>query len=273
MSRFQTAARSLRDNGFAMLDPLPPQIVTQVRRRINEWIARGMTDPSRDDLGITALLDDYARTSYGDDDVRGCTDVHECFRSIEDAVVSLVGLGTEFRYSPRETQIALRFPGSRGWAHLDGVVPSLPNTWTIPSAVAVVYLSDVGPDDAPFTVWPGAFTQVQELARRCLAGLPQDRGWQELVGLLRRQLLVEGAEPVTGPAGTVFLAHPALPHCNGRADSADIRYALIRRYYPSSSFEGDALLPWTWTDAMHLLAAGPGELAPMARPSAAVTVA
>ncbi|HEY6793729.1 MAG TPA: hypothetical protein VI248_03490 [Kineosporiaceae bacterium] len=224
-----------------------------------------MNDPSRDTDGRGQLLRDFAFDSYGDDELRGSPELEACFRPLEHVLPSLVGPGTRLRYTPRGTQVALRFPGPQGYAHLDGLGLASNGDRYVPSAIVIVYLADVGPDDSPFTAWPEAFPRVQDLAWESLAGRPEEEVRQELVDLVYGQTLTEGAESLVGPAGSTFLAHPALPHCGGPGIGADIRYATLRRMYPTWSFAGSDLLPQTWPDAMRILAAGPGELAPIAR--------
>lgn len=237
-----------------MLNALTAETVSAARSRVNAWLGAGMADPARAYLGRVRQLKDYAWNSYGDDDLRGSDQVHACFRPLEEALRRVIGADTEFRYTPRQTQVALRFPQSVGVPHIDGLAFGRPFPWQVPAGIVVVYLSNVGPDDAPLTVWPQAMADIQDIARRALGGYPPDRAKRELRARLRRLSLGDGAEPVTGPAGTVVVTHPALPHCNGPAAGPDVRYALIRRYYRRSWFDGEHLLPQTWDDAMAVLA-------------------
>jgi hypothetical protein len=265
MPDFEDIAEEMATHGYAALEPLPPEVVRAARRQITQWIGRGMTDPSREVGSREELFQEFSWNSYGDDDLRGSTELDACYRPLEQILSSVVGLGTRFRYTPRGTQVALRFPGPPGSVHIDGLGLATNNGRYVPSAIVMVYLGDVGPDDSPFTAWPEAFAQIQAFARKSLAGMPEHRVRQEMVSIVRGQTLAEGAQQLLGPAGSAFLAHPALPHCVGAGTGTDIRYATLRRFYPIWSFSGSVLQPQTWGEAMRILAAGPGELAPPIR--------
>ena len=224
-------SQAVRDRGYAVLGTLDDDVVRAARRKINEWIRRGMVDVDRANLSRDELLQEFEWTTYGDRALRGSEEMHACFRPFEEVVRALVGRDVPIRYGPDHNQIALRFPGSCGSPHIDGGLAESLDELHIPSAIVLVYLSDVGPDDGPFSVWPNAIPRLREWAGRTLAYPPERDTQKELIELMLHIKTTEPPVAVTGPAGTVIISHPVLPHCNGLASGSNIRYSVIRRYY------------------------------------------
>lgn len=124
-------------------------------------------------------------------------------------------------------QIALRFPQADDAPapvpHLDGV--SAPHngvpcgTIMTFSALAGVYLSDVGPEDGAFTVWPGSH-------RAHAAHFAQHGPESLLAGMPRTDIQ---PRPVVGGPGFGFIANYLVGHAIGRHRGSRIRYAVFFR--------------------------------------------
>lgn len=113
--------------------------------------------------------------------------------------------------------------------HLDGgPLPSeYPDTYTPFNLVACVYLDEVVPGDGGLTAWPGSHTTVGEF----FDGNNDVSFYHEALRDedLREKFEVGHDMEITGPAGTVFLMHPALVHSVGANVNDDLRTMCLCR--------------------------------------------
>lgn len=113
--------------------------------------------------------------------------------------------------------------------HLDGApLPAeYPDTYTPFNLVACVYLDRVVPGDGGLTAWPGSHTTVGEV----LDGFDDVSSYhEELRGVDLTEKFELGHEmEITGPAGTVFLIHPALVHSVGANINDELRTMCLCR--------------------------------------------
>lgn len=156
-------------------------------------------------------------------------------------------------------QIALRFPSAPGTSapryaggHIDGLpapsngVPADGRVYGF-TLLAGVYLDEVrGPSGGGFTVFPGTHHAMAAWFREHGTAVPNaDLVYAECGRLANTVELVE----ITGPAGTLVLAHHLLVHTVAFHEQPHVRYAAFFRISTEQRQElGDAVLTDPWAD-------------------------
>jgi hypothetical protein len=207
------AVAQLAGQGFAVLPfRVEAGLVAAALRRINQDLGRNGIDPAK--------LDRFRNKTF----CPGILDAPEIAAltggPVEAFVRALVG-----PYETGEAQIALRFPGDAGVPHIDGFYDDPVAEADTPNAVLGVYLSEVGPGDGAFAVWPDHVATIERWAA-ALPAAPRRDARLPVAGLDPAS-----GQPVTGPMGTAFLCHGLLPHMNALHRGPGIRYAVFRRCY------------------------------------------
>jgi hypothetical protein len=164
-------------------------------------------------------------------------------------------------------QIALRFPSAPGtdaprWSggHIDGLpapsngVPADGRVYGF-TLLAGVYLDEVrGPSGGGFTVFPGTHHAMAAWFREHGTAVPDADVVYAECGRLANT--VEPVE-ITGPAGTLVLAHHLLVHKVAFHEQPHVRYAAFFRLSTEHREEfGDAVLtdPWAEWDVIRAVA-------------------
>lgn len=186
----------IRELGFAYLLPVRPELIERAQRDIQN-VKAGDHDQHP---GLSYLFSE--------------TGIH-------DQANRLVG---GINHLPEQLQLTRRQNGDGGHAHLDGYWPENEERINTPDAVLGVYLSDVpAPRYGAFKVWSDGRSAVQTWAKP-LINLPKKNESQP----------EKQGEPlhVLGAAGTAFIIHGAVQHCNElRTIEPGLRDAVFLRVY------------------------------------------
>ena len=143
-----------------------------------------------------------------------------------DLAVDLVGPDVKFR----ESTINFKCAEGGSQVHWHQDVPFFPHT-NLDLFVAITYLEEVRPDQAPLMVLPGSHRREIFHHRDC------DGNW---LGRISEEdlsrLPLDEAVALTGPAGTVSVIHTAMVHGSDRNTSKHDRPVLILGYHAADSF-------------------------------------
>lgn len=218
--------------GLHRLRPLPAGLIIDAQRAIAAWLSAGFPNPELDHLTHVERMRRYTYDSHGDRALRESAPIQRIFTHYNPAVRKLVGTDA---WRGLGVQIALRMPGEGGIRHIDGIADGNPADPRIPNAVLGVYLSDVGERDGAFAVWPQLWDDLRRYGARLKYDSHADDDRRQYNAIIE----AGGDIPphvVTGGAGTAFLVHGGLPHCNLANLGTGIRYALFARYYRNDTY-------------------------------------
>jgi hypothetical protein len=145
---------------------------------------------------------------------------------LPDLAVDLVGPDVKFR----ESTINYKWADGGSRVHWHQDIPFFPHT-NLNLFVAITYLEDVGPDQAPLKVLRGSH-RGEIFHHRDRSGQWLGRiSDEDLTGLR-----LDEAVALTGPAGTVSVIHTATVHGSEPNNSKRNRPALILGYHAADSF-------------------------------------
>lgn len=186
----------VRELGFAYLPPIGPDLISRAQQDILE-VPPGNHDP-------------YTGLSY---------------LFCQSGLHALAG-GLVRDISPLgdTVQLTRRAKGDGAGAHLDGYYPPCDCEIDTPDAVIGIYLSDVpAPKYGAFTVWPDGRDAIRTWALRLEHRPKKNETQQPSTGLPLH---------VFGAAGTAFIIHGAVQHCNAMRDIEEgTRDAVFVRLY------------------------------------------
>jgi hypothetical protein len=89
----------------------------------------------------------------------------------------------------------------------------------------------VGPDGGAFGVWPQLRDELRRYGARLQHDPHADDNRAEYNAIIDTQKQDIQPHVITGSAGTAFLIHGGMPHCNLPNLGTGIRFALFARYY------------------------------------------
>ncbi|PSP78937.1 hypothetical protein BRC81_05535 [Halobacteriales archaeon QS_1_68_20] len=233
--------REFKELGFIVL---PGELDSDLISRAREGLKKG-TPSDREEYDEVA--DDEDRFKQMTQNIPSAEPFNEINRRMFEYAEEL--LGEDELVPPGDgTQIALRYPSGKSphdpeaerprelHGHLDGYGTGYEfgDQIEYASIFGITYLDRVRPRGGGFTVWPGSHWTAQEYfrdhslesGRGGLPAIDEDGHWD----YDRKRNDQFDPFEISGPPGTLILAHYKLEHTGGVNHSDSIRMAAIRRF-------------------------------------------